>query len=143
MTIGFIDPKNVIVALNGKFLTGFAEDNHIEIEPKQADYQEKSGVDGEVVRVRSNDRRATVRIKLQQTSLSNGYLSQLRDDDRLSPLGQTFTLSVEDLNTGSRFTSPQAWIERAPKAGYGVTAQDREWMIVCSSMEIILNGNAT
>ena len=88
------------------------------------------GTDGEVSVSVNNDARATVTLKLMQTSALNRVLVQLMNLRRRGggALGVgPFALVVG--NTGETLVAPESWVMKAPDGSLDRTATSREWQI--------------
>lgn len=107
---------------SGEFLT---------IELQSDDYSDKVGSDGSVGVARTNDRRATAKVKLLQTSKVNALLTQLRNTGLASPNGNFVgVFQVRDLQTGVVLChADKAWIQKPPPASLAQEISDREWTI--------------
>jgi len=123
------DPKKVIVTFGGVPLTGYADGKFIEISANDPDgFKKQVGADGEVGRAQSSDNTHNVKVTLMQTSLSNNYMSGVRNSDKLT--GKScLPLSITDINGGSLHYWPQAWIKGDPTWGYGKELEERQWEI--------------
>jgi hypothetical protein len=121
------DPKKVIITFGGVPLTGFADGDFIEVSANDSDgFKKQVGADGEVARAQSNDNTHNVNFTIMQSSLSNTYLSTIRNTDKLT--GKSILpLSITDLNGGSLHFWPQAWIKGDPTWGYGKELKERQW----------------
>jgi len=121
------DPKKVVITFGGVPIQGFADGDFIEIAADDADgFKKQVGADGEVARAQSNNNTHNVTITLMQSSLSNPYLSNIRNTDKL--LGKScLPLSITDINGGSLHFWPQAWIKGDPTWGYGKELKERQW----------------
>lgn len=117
----------VTVTFGPLLLTGFAKGSRVEITfPDQ--YTKQVGSDGEVMRSKSNDGTASVKVKLAQTSFSNDALSALHVADRIAPFGTgVFPFMIIDLNGTTLFSASQAWITKFPDASFDSEAGSREW----------------
>ena len=136
------DASEITVSLGGVPLHGFADGAFCRIEEEGDAFTDQAGADGEVVRSKSNDRRATVTIILQQSSDSNDYLSALYAADRASPNGAGVgALIVRDRNGRSVYTSGQTWIRKGPTAEFGKEAGNREWVLRCAKLLPFAGGN--
>ena len=123
------DSSRVTVTFGPNLLTGFAKGSRVEITfPDQ--FTKQVGSDGEVMRSKSNDGTAQVKIKLAQTSFSNDALSAVYSADRLAPFGVgVLPLMILDLNGTTLFAAPQAWITKLPDASFDSDAGSREWVL--------------
>jgi hypothetical protein len=123
------DPKKVIIIFGGVPIDGYADGAFAELAASNADgFTRQVGADGEVMRVMSNDNTHTLTITLMQSSLSNQALSVIRNTDKLA--GKSILpLSITDLNGGSLFTWPQAWIHGDPTWGFSKDGTERQWVL--------------
>lgn len=129
------DPDQVTVTIAGILIGGFADGQFIQIEKDTQDFQDVVGTDGEVVRSKSNDKRATVTISLIQTSASNQLLSALLAADKASANGAGVgPLLIRDRSGTSLFTAENAWISKSPSVTFDRTATSREWEIRCAHL---------
>jgi hypothetical protein len=120
------DPKKVIITFGGVPIGGFADGTFIQVDASGDFFSKKVGADGEVTRSMSNDNTHTVVITLQQSSLSNVYLSTCKNADKLTGLGM-LPLSITDINGTTLMFWPQAWISTDPSWGYAKENTDRAW----------------
>lgn len=122
------DSKKVIVTFGGVPITGFADGTFIQIDANGDFFTKKIGADGEVVRSMSNDNTHTVQITLQQSSVSNDYLSTCHNADKLTGRGM-LPLAIADLNGTTLHFWSQAWISSDPSWGYAKESTDRQWTL--------------
>lgn len=125
-----MDPKNynakhVVIDAAGRALTGMGEDGFISIKPKTPAFSSKVGVDGMVVRSRSNDNRYDIEITMLAASPSNAHLMALYMADFASGAAP-FPLNVSDLHGRFVATMPVAWVVQAPD----LAAAREEGMVV-------------
>ena len=121
------DPKMVIITFGGVPLTGFADGDFIEVSANDADgFKKQVGADGEVGIAKSADNTHNVNFTIMQTSMTNEYLSSVRNTDKLTGRA-VLPLSITDLNGLSLHFWPQAWIKGDPTWGYGKELKERQW----------------
>ncbi|GHV79125.1 hypothetical protein AGMMS49944_09160 [Spirochaetia bacterium] len=120
------DPKKVIITYGGVPIGGYADGTFIQVDAAEAYFAKKVGADGEVTRSMSNNNTHSVAITLQQSSLSNQHLSTCKNLDKLTGLGM-LPLSITDLNGGTLFFWPQAWVVQDPPWGFAKENTDRAW----------------
>lgn len=127
--VGNFDPKKVIIIFGGVPLSGYADGTFVEISANDEEgFKKVVGADGEVSRFQSADNTHQISITLTQSSLSNQYMSGIRNADKLT--GKSILpLSITDMNGGSIGFWPQAWIRGDPAWAYGKENQDRTWAI--------------
>ena len=130
MEVKTYNPKKVTMAFGNHMVRGYAEDSFITIEPVGEGVTSQSGADGEVVRSVDPDSRYTIKVVVQQTSSTNGYLKKRRKKDKDNGKG-TFPLIIKDLMGKETFSAEHAWVKNDAPWGRGKAATDREWEIEC------------
>lgn len=125
------DPKKfVIVFANILINKGLADGTFCVVSSMKPGFTSKAGADGEVTRIRSQDRRATVRITLMQTSDVNLRLSRLYNADRDAVNGQGVGMFyVQDLNGDTKLEADKAYISDDPDLTLSADAETREWVL--------------
>lgn len=138
----FYNPDEVLIYFLGQQIQGYDEDEFITIAQMSPGFDDVVGVDGEVARSKTNDRRAKINIKLLQTSLSNATLSRAHTNDLNSPNGAGVgTFLMQDLSGFSIARGAQAWITSYPDSAYARKAKGREWEIRIAYAERTEGGN--
>jgi hypothetical protein len=136
------DPDQIRVNLAGLPLSGWADGEFVRIERESDAFDDVVGTDGEVTRSKTNDHRATVTLRLMQSSDSNDLLSSLYNLDRNSPNGAGVgPLLIRDAGGRSLFVAEKAWIRRPPDVVFDRTATEREWVIRCANLIETHGGN--
>jgi hypothetical protein len=137
----FYDPDQVLVYFAGQLIQGFADGEYITVEMLSDAFSDVVGTDGEVARSKGNDRRATVTIKLLQTSASNLFLSSVHINDLNTPAGAGVgTFLMQDLQGGT-FVQSEGWIVKFPDNSMDRTATAREWQIRLARADRVEGGN--
>jgi hypothetical protein len=139
------DPKQVSVVLtksDGKtyILSGFSDDDFIEVERDEDAFTKKTGVDGQTTRAKNNARAGKVTVRLMQSSKSNDDLSALAILDEQS-MGGSCSLAVSDKSGSSIFTADSAWVKKFPKPSFKKDVAAWEWVLDTSELTFILGGN--
>lgn len=133
------DPDSYSIIFNAIPITGFAEDDFIDIELDSEGYQDQIGADGHVVRYKSCDQRATVTFTLMATSPSNKLLSAMYNADIKSPNGLGVgPLFIRDTRSVTVFAGTQAWIQKMPKSTLGQKMNNKEWKIRVAKLEAFI-----
>lgn len=120
------DPQEVTFNVNGRFITGYAEDGHIKAEPMTAEkVTSQVGVNGEGAWSANRDERWKVTIVLMQNSPSNAYL------DNLSKLNTKIIGSLKNTSDGGYVGggTDGRITERVAKE-FGKDQKNRTWVIV-------------
>lgn len=137
------DPNEVSAMVCGLPIEGgYADGTFIEIEQDSDDFVDVVGIDGDVTRSKTNDRRATITLTLMQTSESNGLLSALNNIDRKASNGAGVgPLLIKDNQGTTLFAAEKSWIAKPPTAGFDKTAGPRAWKIRVADLERFDGGN--
>ncbi len=132
MSTHTIDPKKVDIVLFGvRINEGLTEaGTWATLAETTPGFSSKVGVDGDVTRARSHDRRATLTLSLMQSSRINQFLSQRYAADRAATNGRgPGTFFLQDRNGTTIGQASKAWISAAPDLTFGAEAEVREWTI--------------
>lgn len=128
------DPKKHDIVFNGILVNkGLADGTFLTISNETPGFSSKVGVDGEVVRTRNHDRRATATITVMQTSEVNDRLSAMYESDRdaVNGLG-VGAFSVRDRAGTTLLEASRAYISNGPEVSLEAEASPREWTIELS-----------
>lgn|SRR5574341_534473 len=132
------DASKVDVAFMGLPITGWGDNDFIEIARDEPLWTIQKGADGEVSRSKNVDDSATAKIVCHQTSQANKTLAGFAQLDRLTGKGIGPFLLTE----GDSFASSiEAWVEELPAMTYGKEAGRREWLVRLAKAEIFIGGN--
>jgi hypothetical protein len=123
--------------------SGYAEGEFVSIEMQSDDFSDKAGADGEVARAKTNDRRATIKVKLLQTAIANNYLSALRLRDINAPNGAGVgVFQLRDRSSGVLLAkADKCWISKPPAVSRGREIVEYEWTFRAANMELDPSGN--
>ena len=136
------DPQEVSASFAGIPLSGFGEDTFIEITNEAESFVDVVGVDGDVSRSKTGDRRATIKFTLMQTSETNDLLSALAELDDNTPGGAGVgALLIRDNSGRAMYEGPQSWIQKPPDVTFGKQAGPRVWTIRVARLIRSDNGN--
>lgn len=143
MSTKVYDADQITIAFGGVALKGLAEDDVVTIEQDTDDFTDVVGIGGEVTRSKTLDRRATITIRLMQTSDSNDLLSAISNADVKAANGAGISaIMVRDRGTGrALFAGPESWIAKPPQVVYGRSAKVREWKLRVANLERYDGGN--
>lgn len=113
-----------------------ADGDFVSIEFDEPAFKDVKSIDGKMTRSKTNDRSATMKIRLMDSSPTNALFSTLHRLDMALPNGAGVgTFSVRDRNGLSLHFSDKAWISAPPNVAYGQLAQVREWTFRCEYMD--------
>ena len=136
------DPDQVSVSLGPIPITGWADGEFVTIEPETGAFADVCGTDGEVTRSKSNDGRATVTIKLMQSSPTNALLQTLHNLDKNTPGGVGVgPFMLRDKQGTMLEIAEKAWIQKRPTGSWDRTAKERAWEIRCANLISTGGGN--
>jgi Protein of unknown function (DUF3277) len=122
--------------------SGFASGELVRINMIEDAFKEYIGADGGVSRAATHDRRATVEIRLAQTSPSNDALSALLNKDLNAPNGAGVgAVEIADLQGTSLHFASKCWIVKSPDTSYDREVKERVWMIRCADMNNFVGGS--
>lgn len=143
MSLKIYDPDQVIVVICGIRITGgYAEDSFIEFDQDSDDFEDVAGVDGEVTRSKTNDRRGTITLRLMQSADANNALSVLSNLDRSAHNGAGVgPTTIKDKGGTSLFVATKSWVAKPPPVTFARKAKEREWKIRCAVVERLDGGN--
>lgn len=143
MTTRFYDPNRVSIIIAGlPISSGFAEEEMITIERESDAFTDVVGVDGEVSRSKLFDNRATVKLKLMQTSPNNALLTAMYLQDKLGDNGAGVgPFAMKDKGGTTLYTAEHCWISKPPDVTMATKATAREWTIRVASLLEFAGGN--
>lgn len=133
------DPFRVVLSFKGISIQGFMDGTFIQAERTEDAFTMQTGAHGDVTRVRSRNRTATVTATLQAASPTNDLLSAVALEDELFGLGFG-SLMIKDLNGTTLAQASTAWIRKLPAAEFAVDASGREWMFDCAELNMFVGG---
>ena len=131
------DPKQVVLTFKGVLITGFLEGTFITVERNEDSFEKTVGADGNVTRVRKNDRSGTITVVLQAESPSNDVLSASMLLDEQSGLGYG-PVQVKNINSTDLHTAAEAWVRKPASAEYSDGASGREWVLECANLTMLV-----
>lgn len=134
------DPSQVLASFLGAQISGFAEGTFIKVERDEAAFTKMTGADGEVARARNKNKGGKVTFTLMQSSASNDILSAAAAADELTGTGIGPLFIKDNLGT-TVVVAANAWIEKVATAEFGKELGDREWVIDCASVEMLVGGS--
>ncbi len=137
------DASQVTLSFMGIPITsGFADGEFLTIEQSSEDFTMVVGTDGQVTRCATNDRSATIKIKLLQSSDGNAQLSTINNLDKLTKNGFGIgAMMVRDRLGTAVFTASRCWISKPPDVSFDKTATAREWTLQCADLVRFDGGN--
>jgi hypothetical protein len=138
--------SNTIVLINGVEITGWAEgDDVIGIKRRVDSMTDKVGAGGDMMVSISSDKSGEIDFKLQQTSPSNSFLSQLVAQQEFSGKGggvfnpanfQFLDTSRNDLAQGS-----PGYIVKPADMSRGEHAATQDWKVIVENLDMLLGSD--
>ena len=141
MSVRTVDPKNVIVTIDGIPMSGYADGTFLEITADTQQFTKVVGADGTTTRVKSNNYGGVLTLTLSQSSPSNDVLSGLLNADRAANLG-IFPILIKDLSGTTLIFSATGWIQQFPDSAWGTDINNRAWSIDLADIDILIGGNS-
>lgn len=136
------DSDQYSASLAGIAFEGFADGEWLRIERDNNAFDDVVGTDGEVTRSKTNDDRATITLRLMQTSSTNSLLSAFYNADKLTPGGVGVgPFLLRDQQGTTLISAEKCWIAKEPDVSMDRTATEREWVFRCSKL-ISFHGGA-
>lgn len=140
--VTYLDPDRHVISVGGVRIQGFAPGSYITVTNVSEAFNDDVGSDGETARVKSNDRRVDVVIKLMQTAQSNDYLSGLHQTDLDAPNGAgVVSFQMVDLDGNTAVHGSKAWVKKFPDGDEDRTPKSREWTIRIASGDRVVGSN--
>lgn len=138
------DANETTLSIGGLLIdSGFADGEYVSIEPQTEDFTDKVGADGSVVRSKTNDQRATMKVKLLATSRGNALLTQLRNLAMSTPNGADVgAFILRDRSTGVILArAAQAWVMKPPTLARAREVSEYEWTLRAAKMVYDFTGS--
>lgn len=118
------NPKNVIIIVGGRAITGLADESFVAAEKLEDGFTEYTGAKGEVSIAENANETGIIRVTLAQTSPSIRYLNNLANRKAVVPA------NVIDMNTnGVRAGGNQCIVRKPANADWGKEIDNREYEI--------------
>lgn len=134
------DPKQLSVILGSKIITGFADGTFLTLERNEQAFTRKTGVDGETVRVKSNDKSGKATFVLLQSAQSNDDLSNIALADEAANTG-VLPLTIKDVSGRTLASALTTWVQKFPNAEFAKEGAMRSWVIETDELLLFIGGN--
>lgn len=132
-------PSDVTILISGYQVSGLLE---VELSWDSRPFTMYKGIRNQHTRVYNESMAATLRLSLQQTSISNDVLSMILDEDRI---GNTARLEVtmKDASGTTLYQALQCYIPEYPRIKFTKGFSAREWEIqILDLTKINVGGNS-
>lgn len=140
MSVRTFDPAEVVLLVGGAPMSGFADGTFISVQRDEQMFNKVSGADGEVTRVKTNNRSGQLTITLAQSSVCNDILSGIAQADELSNSGVVPVSMIDKTGTTVLFCSA-AWVQQLPETPFSKEVENREWVIELGPFTMHIGGN--
>jgi hypothetical protein len=132
-------PGEVVLSICGYTLEGWSS---ISVAQSSPVFKQIKGIRGKHTRVKLQDKAGTFKITLTQTSIANDVLSELLTLDSATGTAR-LEVVLKDTAGTSLFSSTTAYIEGFPEVTFSASQSERNWTILCDSMDShFVGGNA-
>ena len=133
----FYNPKHVLVIWGAQFITGFAPDNFVTIQPLSPVSGWKTGVGGEFFSYKNKAAVYSIKLSLNHTSPSNLWLRQISEIPYISE-----PLIIRELIRNTTWTFVNTGLTIRPTETFGLDVTTRDWefvgeLLIESSLAVI------
>lgn len=136
---------SVVIQKNGftHVIGGYSEDAMVSIAQGSDRFEKYIGADNSATRIYKADTSTQISLSLQQTSISNDFLTQLHLDDVESrDSSGFFSLTVKDNSGRTLVSSQSAYIAILPDVNFSNSMEIREWAIDTFYTDNYIGGNS-
>lgn len=139
----FYDSNRLTITIGAVLVDkGFADGEILSIAWDTPGFEDVAGTDGEVSRSKTNDKRATLTLRLMQTAEANAALSTLYNLDLATDNGGGVgPLLVADEGGNTLYAAESCWLQKMPDASFDRTPKEREWTIRVAKLNGFEGGN--
>ena len=142
MSLSTYDSSKVAVIIGGAIMEGFADGTFVNVERDEDSFSKITGVDGRTSRARTGNRAGKITITLQQTSPSNNILTGFVEEDEISS-NAIKPILIKDGLGSTVIASGAGWVLKPANVEYGKEISNREWIIDCADLKMLVGGNPT
>jgi len=135
------DPNQYTCSFGGVPAYGYANGEFLTIAYDNPDFIDEVGTDGEVSVSPSTDRRATIELKLMQTSDYNDYLSGINQIQLRTRGVGMISILIKDRNGRTLHQAAEAWISEKPQTSLDRGPKERVWRFRCAALLSFHGGN--
>ena len=140
MALFTYDPKQISVVIGGHIVSGYADGTFVKVMRNEDAFTTVIGADGEVTRVKTNNKSGRIEVTIQQSSASNDVFSAYAAADELSNSGIVPAL-VKDLVGRSLATAARVWVVKQPEAEMAKGMSNRTWVFETDELIQFTGGN--
>lgn len=134
------NPDALFLTLFNQVVTGFAKGTFITIAYDSDFFEDMIGANGDVARILSVDRRASVKFTLQSDSPFNDILSDAVTNDERTGTNTTI-IQCKDSTGTSLASGKTAWVKKKPDQPFSSTEPStRDWEIRVADLHSRIGG---
>jgi hypothetical protein len=133
------DPALISIVFKGITIQGIADGTFVKVARDENSFTKKKGAGGSTVRVRNRNRDGTITLTIQAESQTNDQLSAIVALDESTGAG-VGSVQVKNLNGTTLASSAKAWLVKPADVEYATDATDREWIIECHELKMLVGG---
>jgi hypothetical protein len=119
---------------------GFAPGTFVKATRRTESFKDDVGAQGDVVRIRSHDKRGDIEFTLLRTASANDYFSGLIAAAEQFG-GGIVPITITDNNGTTRVFGSECWLTKPADVEEGVDAQHRVWKFAVAQFETFAGGN--
>ena len=131
------DPKQVIVNWANETLVSFADGTFLNATRTSDLWELFSGSDGEITRIKSNDKSGIITLTLTQSSPSNTVLQAAVNADEIANTGIFPFLAKDFTSETAQLAAANTFVKRIPDWARATGGgSDIEWVFACDVLRI-------
>jgi len=136
------NPKRVVFNVASQQITGFSDQDMINVQLDEDLFTKYIGVDATISRTQNPSTTGFFEVSLAQTSPSNTFLSQLAQADRASGDGSaTFPVALRDESSeGTVLLGTNCWVTAMPDAAFGKEIGSNVWKLDAETIYWMITG---
>ena len=135
------DPKQVTLVIGTHTVTGYMDGTFINASRNEDAFTTVVGADGEVTRVKSNNKSGRITATIKQSSDSNDVLSAILAADELGNAG-IVPILIKDLKGRTLGAAARAWGVKMAEIVYSKGVEGRAWIFESDEFLPFVGGNS-
>ena|SRR5712664_1177268 len=138
-----LDPSQFSLSLMGVAVSGYAPGTFITIAYDEDETDEMVGADGEIVVMRSKNRKGTLTLTLTATAAANDQFNAAAELFRAGAPGGVGSMLCKNLNGRDVSSAESAWVKTRPPMSFSKAASDmtRQWVFSVNPLALGLGGS--
>ena len=138
--LGHINPADDTFIISGHIITGYADDDKINIERDNDVMNKLVGTNGEFTLATNLDTTGTITLRLQETSVSNEFLWGIMAGIKTGAIRGIVPYACQRNGGASSLKAGVCWIQAQPSMGYGSEPGVYEWVLGIADASSGLSG---